>query len=343
MVARRGYVSPRSPPITPGNGKRSMILITGGAGFIGSNLHAALVVRGHAPVVVDWLGQGQKWRNLERHPPARIIRPEALHDFLEDRPPIEAVFHLGANSDTTATDGDAVWATNVELSVKLWRWCRQHQVRFIYASSAATYGDGAQGFDDDPALLPALRPQSLYAWTKHAFDLHVTRAKSHPPQWAGLKFFNVYGPNEYHKGSMVSVVRVKYGELSGGEPARLFRSARPDVPDGGQKRDFIHVKDAVAVMLWLLEHPAVSGIFNVGTGTARSYLDLVNAVADAAGVERRVEFVDMPERLSGQYQYLTEARMDRLRQAGYDTQFTPLEQGIQSYVREHLAGPELYV
>lgn len=320
-----------------------MIMVTGGAGFIGSNLHAALVARGHAPVVVDWLGTGHKWRNLERHPPYRIIRPDGLDDFLADRPPLEAVFHLGANSDTSATDGDAVWATNVELSIRLWRWCVQHQVRFIYASSAATYGDGAQGFDDDPALLRALRPQSLYAWTKHAFDLQVMRAKAHPPQWVGLKLFNVYGPNEYHKGDMVSVVKAKYDELARGEPARLYRSAREGVADGTQARDFIHVNDVVDVLLWMLEHPGTNGIFNVGTGQARSYLDVAHAVADAAGLPRRVEFVDLPERLAGHYQYHTQAQIDRLRQAGYDHLFTALDAGITSYIRDHLAGPEQYV
>ena len=325
-----------------------MIMITGGAGFIGSNLHAALVQRGHAPVVVDWLGAGEKWRNLERHPPYRIIRPDALEDFLADRPPLEAIFHLGADGNSTATDGDAVWDTNVELSIRLWRWCIQHQVRFIYTSSAATYGNGApdsddRGFDDDPALLRTLRPQSLYAWTKHAFDLQVIRAASHPPQWVGLKLFNVYGPNEYHKGPVVSAVTAKYDELARGEPARLYRSGRNGVADGAQARDFVHVNDVVQVMLWLLEHPAVQGLYNVGTGQARTYLDVAHTVADAAGLPRQVEFVPMPEALVGQYQYFTQARMDRLRQAGYDRPFMTLEDGIGAYVRDHLAGPERYV
>jgi len=329
---------PVSLPITP-----RMILLTGGAGFIGSNLHAALVQRNEPVVVVDRLGDGGKWRNLARCPPAQIVRPDALDQFLVTRPPIRMVFHLGAISETTATDGDLAWETNVALSWRLWEWCTTHGVRFVYASSAATYGDGAAGFDDDPALLHGLRPLNLYGWTKHAFDLRVMAASSTPPQWAGLKFFNVYGPNEYHKGKMISVVKVKHDEVAAGQPARLFRSDREGLADGAQRRDFIWVGDVVDVMLWLLDHPEVNGLFNLGTGTARTYLDLAHAVCDAAGRPRDIAFIDMPDALRGQYQSFTEARMDRLRAAGYAGQFTPLEDGIRRYVQDHLAGPEPYV
>ena len=321
-----------------------MILVTGGAGFIGSNLHAALTRRGAPAIVVDRLGSDGKWRNLARHPPAEIIRPDALDAFLATRPPIETVFHLGAISETTATDGDLAWETNVSLSWRLWQWCAANGARFVYASSASTYGDGAAGFDDDPALLRSLRPLNLYGWTKHAFDLRVAAAlaagEAAPPQWAGLKFFNVYGPNEYHKGKMISVVKVKHDEVSAGQPARLFRSDRAGLADGAQRRDFIWVGDVVDVMLWLLDRPAVSGLFNLGTGTARSYLDLAHAVCDATGRPRTVEFIDMPQALHGQYQSFTEARMDRLRAAGYAGQFTPLEEGVRRYVQEHLQAPE---
>ena len=323
-----------------------MILVTGGAGFIGSFLHAELVARGHETVVVDWLGSDGKWRNLSRHPPGRIIRPEALDAFLATEPPVEAVFHLGAISETTATDGDLVWETNVELSQRLWDWCAAHGARLIYASSAATYGDGAHGFDDDPALLPRLRPLNLYGWSKHAFDLRVARmldrGSPRPPQWAGLKFFNVYGPNEYHKGRMVSVVKVKYDEVVAGQAPRLFRSDRAGVADGAQSRDFIWVGDIADAMLWLLDNPGVNGLFNLGTGTARSYLDLAHAVCDAAGVRRGVEFIDMPRSLHGQYQSYTQARPDRLRAAGYPGQFTPLELGIRRYVQDFLSQPDPY-
>jgi ADP-L-glycero-D-manno-heptose 6-epimerase len=326
-----------------------MILVTGGAGFIGSNLNAALHARGDEVVVADRLGNAGQWRNLARTPPARIVPPDSLDDFLAGHPPLEMVFHMGAISDTTVRDGDLAWATNVELSRRLWTWCAQRGVRLVYASSAATYGDGSMGFDDDATLphLRRLRPLNLYGWTKHAFDLEVARMVAAggpaPPQWAGLKFFNVYGPNEYHKGGMISVVKVKYDEIAAGGPARLFRSDRPGLADGAQARDFIWVGDVVDVMLWLRDTPGVSGLFNVGTGVARSYLDLAHAVCDAAGVERRVAFIDMPPALAGQYQSFTQARMDRLRGAGYAGQFTSLEAGVRRYVREHLMQPDPYV
>lgn len=323
-----------------------MILVTGGAGFIGSNLHAALLARGHETVVVDRLRSAGKWRNLRNAPPARLLLPEDLDGFLDSHPPLEMVFHLGAISATTAIDGDFVWATNVELPLRLWHWCTARSVRFVYASSAATYGDGAAGFEDGLDRLDRLRPLNLYGWSKLAFDRAVARQLAgggqRPPQWAGLKFFNVYGPNEYHKGAMISVVKVKYDEIAAGRAPRLFRSDRPDMADGQQRRDFIWVDDVVDVMLWLLDTPAANGLFNLGTGVARSYLDLAHAVCDAADAERRVEFIDMPQPLRGQYQSFTEAPMDRLRAAGYGGQFTPLEAGIRRYVRDHLRQPDPY-
>jgi ADP-L-glycero-D-manno-heptose 6-epimerase len=325
-----------------------MILITGGAGFIGSNLQAALARRGLETVVVDLLGCKGKWRNLAKHAPDRIIHPDGLDAFLETRPALEMVFHLGAVSSTSATNGDHTWATNVELSRRLWTLCAEHEVRFAYASSASTYGDGSKGFDDDGSAvaLERLRPLSLYGWTKHAFDLSVARrlavARERPPQWVGLKFFNVYGPNEYHKDAMISVVKVKYDEIAAGLPARLFRSEVPGLPDGQQARDFIWVGDVVDVMLWLFDHPEVNGLFNVGTGQARSYLDLAHAVSDAANKPRSVEFIDTPRALKAQYQSFTQAPMDRLRTVGYAGQFTPLEEGVRRYVQEYLATADLY-
>jgi ADP-L-glycero-D-manno-heptose 6-epimerase len=312
----------------------------------GSTLQAELFARGHETVIADWLGASGKWRNIARHPPSRIVPPDELEDFLDSNPPIEAVMHMGGISETLATDGDLIWRTNVELSARLWAFCAHHGARFIYASSAATYGDGQAGFDDDPSLLGSLAPLNLYGWSKHAFDLRVMdmlrRGARRPPQWAGLKFFNVYGPNEYHKGDMISVVKVKYDEIVAGLPARLFRSTVPSIGDGGQSRDFIWVGDVVDVMLWLLDTPAVSGLFNVGTGVARSYLDLAHAVADAAGVPRAVEFIDMPEALRSQYQSFTCARMERLRAAGYQKGFTSLEDGVGHYVRDYLSGANSY-
>jgi ADP-L-glycero-D-manno-heptose 6-epimerase len=320
-----------------------MMMVTGGAGFIGSFLHAHLAARGLETVVVDRLGSDGKWRNLAKHPPSRVVHPDALAGFLATHPPIECVFHMGAISETTAVDADLAWATNVELSATLWRWCAAHGARLIYASSAATYGDGAQGFEDDPSpgYLSALRPLNLYGWTKHAFDLRVQAMLGaggpRPPQWAGLKFFNVYGPNEYHKGPMISVVHVKHGEVAAGRRPRLFRADRPGMADGAQARDFIWVGDVADVMLWLLDTPSVRGLFNVGTGAARTYLDMAHAVCDAAGAPRDVEFVDMPEKLRGQYQSYTKASTARLRAAGYPGQFTPLEDGVRRYVRDYLS------
>ena len=326
-----------------------MILVTGGAGFIGSNLQAALVRRGHETVVADHLGRGGKWRNLAKHPPARIILPADIDTFLASHPPLECVYHLGAISDTTATDGDAVWSVNFEQSRRIWDWCADREVRLIYASSAATYGDGGQGFDDDGSLegLARLRPLNLYGWSKHAFDISVARAvaahRPCPPQMVGLKFFNVYGPNEYHKGHMVSVIKVKHDEVAADGVARLFRSTVPDIPDGEQKRDFIWVGDVVDVMLWLLDRPDVSGLYNLGTGRARSYLDMAHAVCDAMGAPRKVTFIDMPDALHEQYQSFTEATMARLRAAGYTQDFTPLEAGVRRYVQDHLSQPDPYV
>ena len=323
-----------------------MIMVTGGAGFIGSNLHAALAERGLETVVVDRLRGEGKWRNLAHHAPSRIVHPDELEAFLAMHPPIEMVFHLGAISSTTASDGDLVWRTNVELPRMLWNWCAARGVRFVYASSAATYGDGAEGFADGLEGLARLKPLNLYGWTKHAFDQIVAReiaaGAKRPPQWAGLKFFNVYGPNEYHKGHMISVIKVKHDEILAGKLPRLFRSDRADVADGGQRRDFIWVGDLVDVMLWLLDTPGVNGLFNLGTGRARSYLDLAHAVCRAAGVAEAVEFIDMPSKLQGQYQSYTEADMSRLRAAGYAGQFTTLEDGIARYVGGFLRAADPY-
>ena len=323
-----------------------MILITGGAGFIGSYLQGELVQRGRRTIIADRLGSHGKWRNIARHPPARIVHPAELDAYLASFPPLEMVFHMGAISGTMATDGDQVWRTNVALSLQLWDWCAQHGVRFVYASSAATYGDGAAGFDDDPAALGTLEPMNLYGWSKHVFDLQVMdrlrRGEPAPPQWAGLKFFNVYGPNEYHKNGMISVVKVKHDELAAGRPATLFRSGQAGLPDGAQSRDFVWVGDCAAIMLWLLDNPGVNGLFNVGTGTARTYLDMARAVASAGGRPFEVAFVDMPDALAAQYQSYTCARTERLRAAGYTAPFTTLEDGIGRYVRDYLSQANPY-
>ena len=327
-----------------------MIVITGGAGFIGSNLAAALEERGERDIVVcDRLGQDGKWRTIAKRELAALVAPEELLQFLDEQArEVSTVFHLGAISSTTETDADLIVRTNFTLSQRLWDWCAETETRLVYASSAATYGDGSAGFEDNgsTAALARLRPLNAYGWSKHLFDRRVARLIEHnkrpPPQWAGLKFFNVYGPNEHHKGAMKSVVAQIYPRAAKGETARLFRSHRADVPDGGQKRDFVYVRDCVDMMLWLYDHPEVSGLFNIGSGTARSFADLAAAVFRALGQEPRIEFVDTPPEIRDKYQYFTEARMDRLRAAGYTTPPTTLEDGVRDYVQRYLAAADPY-
>jgi ADP-L-glycero-D-manno-heptose 6-epimerase len=319
-----------------------MLLVTGGAGFIGSNIVAALNDAGRSDVVVcDLLGHDGKWRNLAKRQIADIVPPAQLTDWLKGRK-LDAIIHLGAISETTATDGDLVIETNFRFSMRLLDWCTANAVPFIYASSAATYGDGAQGFKDDPspAALKQLRPMNLYGWSKHLFDMavidRVTRREKLPPQWAGLKFFNVFGPNEYHKGTMMSVLARRFADIKAGRPVQLFKSHREGIADGDQRRDFIYVDDVVRVMMWLLATPSVSGLFNVGTGAARSFKDMMLAAFAALGAVPNIQYIDMPEQIRGSYQYFTQSEVDRLRAAGYNGGFTRLEDAVELYVKGFL-------
>jgi len=319
-----------------------MLLVTGGAGFIGSNLVAALNDAGRTDVVVcDRLGDEGKWRNLAKRQLADFVPPAELADWLKGRR-LDAVLHLGAISETTATDGDLVVETNFRFSLRLLDWCTASATPFIYASSAATYGDGAQGFADDPSLaaLKRLRPMNLYGWSKHLFDMalaaRVERREKLPPQHAGLKFFNVFGPNEYHKGTMMSVLARRFDDVKTGRPVQLFKSHREGIADGDQRRDFIYVDDVVRVILWLLATPSVSGLFNVGTGEARSFKDLMLSAYAALGATPNIEYIDMPEAIRGSYQYFTQSKVDRLRAAGYNGGFTTLEDAVGQYVRGYL-------
>jgi ADP-L-glycero-D-manno-heptose 6-epimerase len=319
-----------------------MLLVTGGAGFIGSNVVAALNDAGRADVAVcDVLGHDGKWRNLAKRQLADFVPPADLTDWLNGRR-LDAVIHLGAISETTATDGDLVIDTNFRLSMRLLDWCTATVTPLIYASSAATYGDGAHGFDDDGSVeaLKRLRPMNLYGWSKNLFDMAVAERAAQgerlPPQWAGLKFFNVFGPNEYHKGTMMSVLARRFDDVKAGRPVQLFKSHREGIADGDQRRDFIYVDDVVRVMLWLLATPSVSGLFNVGTGTARSFRDLMLAAYAALGATPNIEYVDMPEQIRGSYQYFTESKPDRLRRAGYNGGFTALEDAVETYVNGFL-------
>jgi ADP-L-glycero-D-manno-heptose 6-epimerase len=271
--------------------------------------------------------------------------------FLGEQParrPVEAVFHLGAISSTTESNADLVVQSNFTLTMQLWDWCAEHGVTFIYASSAATYGAGEAGFDDDGSIagLARLRPLNAYGWSKHLVDRRIARLieddAPRPPHWAGLKFFNVYGPNEGHKGDMMSLVAKLFPRARAGEAARLFRSHNPAYPDGGQLRDFIYVRDCADALIWLYEHPDVNGLFNIGTGKARSFADLAAATFRAVGHEPVLEFVDTPVEIRDKYQYFTEARMERLRAAGYAKTFIALEDGVADYVTNFLACPDPY-
>jgi ADP-L-glycero-D-manno-heptose 6-epimerase len=325
-----------------------MLLVTGGAGFIGSNVVASLNEAGRADIAVsDMLGSDGKWRNLAGRELADFVPPAELMHWLAGRK-LDAVIHLGAISSTTATDGDAVMENNFRLSLRLLDWCTAAGIPFLYASSAATYGDGEQGYADDwsKGELKALKPMNLYGWSKQLFDLAVvaraSRKEKMPPQWAGLKFFNVFGPNEYHKGEMMSLVAKRFDDAKAGKPIRLFKSHRPGIADGEQKRDFIYVDDAVAVVRWLLATPSVSGIFNVGTGTARSFRDLMTAMLAALGRPPDIEYIEMPVSIRGSYQYFTEARTENLRRTGYNAAFTPLEAAVKRYVDGYLDRADRY-
>jgi ADP-L-glycero-D-manno-heptose 6-epimerase len=328
-----------------------MLVITGGGGFIGSVLGAALNEAGRSDlVIVDRFGSGDKWRNIAKRDFYEIVPPDGLLSWLDRHgDAVEAIFHLGANSSTTERDADHIIATNLNYSIAVWRWCAAHGKSLIYASSAATYGAGSAGFDDAGgiAAFHRLRPLNLYGWSKHAFDLWALRevaAGRAPPFWAGLKFFNVFGPNEYHKGEMMSLVAKNWRQIAAGESVRLFKSHRPDYADGEQLRDFVYVKDCAAVMLWLWRQGRArdSGIYNLGSGKARSFLDLIRATGAATGRAPDIEFIDIPPEIRPNYQYFTEANMSRLRGAGYNAPFTALEEAVRDTVAQY-AEPDPYL
>jgi ADP-L-glycero-D-manno-heptose 6-epimerase len=327
-----------------------MYVITGGAGFIGSNVAHALAGRGARVVIVDRLCREEKWRNLAACDIYDIVKPDALADWLDrHRSEVETVVHMGAIASTMEPDVDLIAETNFRLSCLLWHWCSQQQKRFLYASSAAIYGGGELGFDDSDTsskALARLRPLNAYGWSKLLFDRWVARqveaGKEPPPQWVGLRFFNVYGPHEYHKQGMQSVVAHAYRQATSGTHINLYRSHRPDCADGRQMRDFIYVTDCVEVVLWFLGQPRLSGLFNCGTGVARTFLDLAQAVFAALGRTMQVEFVDMPAAIKENYQYFTQANLGRLRGVGYVQPFTSLENGVEDYVKRFLARANRY-
>jgi len=315
------------------------IVVTGAAGFIGCNIVKALNARGRDDIiVVDALGHDDRWRNLAELRFADFLhKDEFRRRVLEDRPMgLDAVIHMGACSSTTETDADYLADNNTRYTRDLCEWCLRHNVRFVYASSAATYGDGSLGYADDADLTPRLRPLNMYGYSKQMFDLWALRNGLFD-RIVGLKYFNVYGPHEDHKGDMRSVVHKAFHQILETGGVNLFKSYRPEYADGEQVRDFIYVRDAVDATLHFLDRRDVSGLFNCGTGKARSWLDLARAVFAAMGREPKIDFIDMPESLRPKYQYHTQSDATRLRGAGFTAAFTELEDGVRDYVQNHLA------
>lgn len=328
-----------------------MIIITGGAGFIGSVVCAELQRHNYNDiVVVDWLGKEDKWKNIAKRELHSIVAPEDMEIFIDEHvDEIDAIVHMGAISTTTEKDVDLINKSNFELTSKLWDWCTKYNKRFIYASSAATYGSGENGFidNDDIAYLNNLRPLNPYGWSKAVFDRKVARMllenKKTPKQHVGLKFFNVYGPNEYHKGGQKSVIAHIFPDVKSGKPARLFKSYNPKYQDGGQLRDFVWVGDVADIIIWFLKNPDKNGLFNVGTGKARSFADLALATFKALNLVPKIDYIEMPEELRGKYQYYTQANMDKLYSIGYPKQMTSLEEGVRQYVQDFLNKEDMYL
>ena len=330
---------------------KSTIVVTGGAGFIGSNIVARLA-EDHAVniVVCDRLRAENtgKWRNISKHPIADFISPENLADWLQlNTENVSAIIHMGAISSTTEPDADKIIHTNFGLSKNLFNWCADHGVAFIYGSSAATYGDGTLGFGDSNALedLNQLRPLNAYGWSKWLFDLYAVRAAAKgqaPPLWAGLKFFNVYGPNEDHKGSMKSVIAQAWPKIKAGNTVSLFKSYKPEFEDGDQRRDFVYVGDIAEIVYWMIDNLSAPGLYNIGSGEARTFNELMNIAFSAAKTAPSIEYVSMPADIIQKYQYFTEANLTRLRSAGYKLPMTTLEDGINRYIVEYLSTDDPY-
>jgi len=320
-----------------------MIIVTGGAGFIGSAFVWKLNTEGiNDIVIVDELGHTDKWKNLVNRRYVEYIHKDVFLRMLRsDQIPFKpvAIIHMGACSSTTERNADYLMDNNYHYTCRLAEWALARDIRFIYASSAATYGDGSQGFSDENIVTETLRPINMYGYSKQLFDLWVLRNKVET-KLAGIKFFNVFGPNEYHKGDMRSVVHKAFEQIRDTGMVRLFRSYKPEYVDGGQMRDFVYIKDCVEVMWWLLQYPKIHGIFNLGTGKARTWNDLIHAVFSAMNMKPCIEYFDMPPEIRNQYQYFTEARMDKLQQAGYPVNFLPLEAAVQDYVANYLQKPD---
>lgn len=324
--------------------RKSYIVITGAAGFIGSCLTGYLNQQGYRDLIlVDDFGRTDKAPNLEGKQFACKVEREEFFGWLEQKAPVlQFIFHIGARTDTTEFNYSIHEHLNVEYSKKIWAYCAAHQVPLVYASSAATYGAGEQGYEDRHDLIPLLKPLNPYGVSKNEFDKWVLQQQKHPPFWAGLKFFNVYGPNESHKARMASVIFHSFNQIRKDGEVKLFKSHRPDYKDGQQLRDFVYVKDLLKICYWLMERQPASAIYNLGTGKARSFEDLVKATYAGLDLPANIRYVDMPEDIRDKYQYFTEADMHKLRAAGYTEAFYSLEKGVDDYVRNYLAKGRYY-
>ena len=315
-----------------------MIVVTGAAGFIGSALVGELLRQGWQDIVaVDDFSRPDKAPNLEGKTLSAKVDRKEFHDWLDaNQQLVQFIFHLGARTDTTEFDTAIFDELNLHYSQEVWKRCVKYGIPLVYASSAATYGAGEHGYDDDHDLIAKLKPLNPYGESKNDFDRWALAQAEKPYFWAGLKFFNVYGPNEYHKGRMASVVLHAFRQIRDTGGMKLFRSHRPDYKDGEQLRDFVYVKDVCDVCLFLMEHRKHSGIYNLGSGKARTFLDLARAVFAALGKDERIEFIDTPADIRDKYQYYTEANMAKLKGIGYDKPFTSLEEGVGDYVTNYL-------
>ena len=322
----------------------STIIITGAAGFIGSCMVSYLNRQGFEKLIlVDEFDDEEKELNLlHKKYIVRVEREDFFGWVQREKPAVDFVFHLGARTDTTEFDYSVHQRLNVEYSQKMWNYCAMHNIPLVYASSAATYGEGELGYDDSHDIIEQLQPLNPYGISKNEFDKWVLHQDCHPPFWAGLKFFNVYGPNEYHKARMASVIFHSYNQIKQNGTVKLFRSHKEGYEDGEQLRDFIYVKDVIAVCYWLMEHQPASAIYNLGTGQARSFNDLVKSTFAGLDMQPSIEYIDMPADIRDKYQYFTEANMDKLRKAGYKDEFYSLEKGVGDYVRNYLAKNEFY-
>lgn len=315
-----------------------MIVVTGAAGFIGSCLIAKLNQENfNAIIAVDEFDKSEKSKNLQGKSIWEQVERDSFFTWLDQhQEEVEFIFHIGARTDTTEFDENIFNRLNLNYSKAIWQKCIDYQIPLVYASSAATYGAGELGYEDDEAMIPKLHPLNPYGASKNEFDKWVLQQSEHPLFWAGLKFFNVYGPNEYHKGRMASVVWHAYQQIKSTGEMKLFRSHRPDYQDGEQMRDFIYVKDVVNVCFFLMHHRKHAGIYNLGSGKARTFLDLARAVFKATGQPENIQFIDTPADIRDKYQYFTEAKMNKLRAIGYDAPFYALEEGISDYATHYL-------